>query len=157
MLSHFRLFVTLWTAACQAPLSMGFSRQEYCSGLPFSPPGIFPTQGSNLSLLYWQADSLPLHQPEKPHTSTDFSKFFLAVCSEKDKAGLLNVQENPIFLTFLSPSPLPISRLSFNRLRSLAHWSLECFRGVTPNVFSVCSRGVLGALVGGGGELLGPR
>ena len=34
-----RLFVTLWTVACQAPLSMGFSRQEYWSGLPFPPPG----------------------------------------------------------------------------------------------------------------------
>ena len=32
--SHIRLFVTLWTAAHQAPLSMGFSRQEYWSGLP---------------------------------------------------------------------------------------------------------------------------
>ena len=67
------------------------------------------------------------------------------------------MQENTIFLTFLSASPLPISRLSFNQLRSLAHWSLECFRSVTPNEFSVCSRGVLGALVDGGGELLGPR
>ena len=38
-LSRVRLFVTLWTVACQAPLSMGFSRQEYCSGLPFPPPG----------------------------------------------------------------------------------------------------------------------
>ena len=33
------LFVTLWSIACQAPLSMGFSRQEYWSGLPFPPPG----------------------------------------------------------------------------------------------------------------------
>ena len=33
LLSHVRLFVTLWTVACQAPLSMGFSRQEYWSGL----------------------------------------------------------------------------------------------------------------------------
>ena len=33
------LFVTPWTVAHQAPLSMEFSRQEYCSGLPFSPPG----------------------------------------------------------------------------------------------------------------------
>ena len=32
--------------ACQAPLSMGFSRKEYLSGLPFPPPGIFPTQKS---------------------------------------------------------------------------------------------------------------
>ena len=37
--SHVRLFVTLCTVASQAPLSMGFSRQEYWSGLPCSPPG----------------------------------------------------------------------------------------------------------------------
>ena len=47
-----RLFATLWTVALQAPLSMGFPSQEYWSGLPFASPGIFPTQGSNLSLLY---------------------------------------------------------------------------------------------------------
>ena len=35
MLSHVQLFVTPWTVACQAPLSVGFSRQEYWSGLPF--------------------------------------------------------------------------------------------------------------------------
>ena len=39
---------TLWTIDCQAPLSMGIPRQEYCSGLSFPPPGIFPNQGSNL-------------------------------------------------------------------------------------------------------------
>ena len=50
---------------CQAPLSMGFSRQEYWSGLPCPPPGIFPTQGSNPRLLHWQVDSLPLN-PGKP-------------------------------------------------------------------------------------------
>ena len=45
MLNHFsyvQLFVTLWTGAHQAPLSMGFSRQEYWSGLPFSPAGDLP-------------------------------------------------------------------------------------------------------------------
>ena len=36
------LFVMLWTVACQAPLTMGFSRQEYWSGLPLSPPGDLP-------------------------------------------------------------------------------------------------------------------
>ena len=41
------LFATPWTVACQAALSMGFSRQEYWSGLPFFPAGIFPTQGLN--------------------------------------------------------------------------------------------------------------
>ena len=41
-LSRARLFATLWTVAYQAPLSMGFSRQEYWSGLPFSSPGDLP-------------------------------------------------------------------------------------------------------------------
>ena len=38
-LSHVHLFTTLWTVVHQAPPSMGFSRQEYWSGLPFPPPG----------------------------------------------------------------------------------------------------------------------
>ena len=38
---------TPWTVARQAPLSMGFSRQEYWSELPFPSPGTFPTQGLN--------------------------------------------------------------------------------------------------------------
>ena len=38
VLSRVRLFATLWTVASQVPLSMGFSRQEYWSGLPFPPP-----------------------------------------------------------------------------------------------------------------------
>ena len=43
--SHFRLFVTPWTVARQAPLSMGFSRQEYWSGLLCPPPGDRPNPG----------------------------------------------------------------------------------------------------------------
>ena len=66
MLSHFSHVqhpVTLWTVACQSPLSMRCSRQEYWSGLPFPSPGSFPTQGLNRSLLcflHWQAGSLPI-------------------------------------------------------------------------------------------------
>ena len=48
MLSCFglvRLHVTLWTAVRQAPLSMGFSRQDYCSGFPCSPPEDLPDPG----------------------------------------------------------------------------------------------------------------
>ena len=45
MLSHVQLFVTPWTEAIQAPLSMAFSRQEYWSGLPFPPPGDLPHPG----------------------------------------------------------------------------------------------------------------
>ena len=54
------MFLTLWTIARQAPLSVGFSRKEYWSGLPFPSPGIFLTQGLNWLLLHWQAGSLPL-------------------------------------------------------------------------------------------------
>ena len=45
VLSHVCLFAIPWTVALQAPLSMGFSRQEYWSGLPFSPPGDRPNPG----------------------------------------------------------------------------------------------------------------
>ena len=45
LLSHVHFFATPWTVARQAPLSMGFSRQEYWSGLPFPPPGDLPTPG----------------------------------------------------------------------------------------------------------------
>ena len=45
MLSCVQLFATPWTAALQAPLSMGFPRQKYWSGLPFSSPGDLPDPG----------------------------------------------------------------------------------------------------------------
>ena len=65
-ISRVQLFVTLWTVAHQAPLSMGFSRQEYWSGLPFPPPGDLPDPGIEPTLPVapaLQADSLPLsHQ-----------------------------------------------------------------------------------------------
>ena len=54
VLNHFSwvwLFATQWTVACQAPLSMGFSRVEYWSGCHFLLQGIFLTQGWNSSLL----------------------------------------------------------------------------------------------------------
>ena len=44
--SHVQLFVTLWTVACQTPMSMGLSRQEYWSGLPFPPPGDLSNPGT---------------------------------------------------------------------------------------------------------------
>ena len=70
VLSHVWLFAAPWTIARQAPpLSMGFFRQEYWSGLLFLLQGIFPTQGSNLCLLgflHWQEDSLPWAPPGKP-------------------------------------------------------------------------------------------
>ena len=57
---------TPWTVALLAPLSMGFPRQEYGNKCYFLHQVIFPIQGSNLRLLHWQADSLPLEPPGKP-------------------------------------------------------------------------------------------
>ena len=45
-LRRVQLFVTLWTVAYQAPPSMGFSKQEYWSGLPFPSPGDLPDSGT---------------------------------------------------------------------------------------------------------------
>ena len=60
---------TPWTIACQAPLSIGFSRQEYWSGLPGPPPGDLTDPGIELLCLDWQADwqtdSLPLSHRKK--------------------------------------------------------------------------------------------
>ena len=49
LLNHVRLFVTPWTVAHEAPLFMGFFRQEYWNDLPFPPPGTLPKPG----LLHW--------------------------------------------------------------------------------------------------------
>ena len=65
--SHVRVFANWWTVAQQAPLSMGFSRQEYWSKLPCPPLGDLSNLGikpvSLLHLLYWQMGSLPLVPP----------------------------------------------------------------------------------------------
>ena len=68
-LSHARLFVNPWTVACLAPLSMGFSRQEYWSGLPFPSPGDLPDPGIQPGSPALQADSLPSELPGKPWKS----------------------------------------------------------------------------------------
>ena len=63
VLSHVQLCVMLWTIACQVPLSMGFLRQEYWSGLPFPSPADLPDPGIEPkcpSPAAMQADSLPL-------------------------------------------------------------------------------------------------
>ena len=57
-LSHVQLLVTTWTVAHQAPLSMGFSRQEHWSGLPCPPPGDLPNPGIKPRSPTLLADSL---------------------------------------------------------------------------------------------------
>ena len=63
-LCHVRLCVTPWIGACQLPLSMGFSRQEYWSGLPLPSPGDLPSPGIKPRSPALQADSLLSELPE---------------------------------------------------------------------------------------------
>ena len=60
-----------WTIACQATLSMEFSRQEYWSGLPFLSPDYLPDPETEPGSPAWQADSLPSEPPGKPKEQTD--------------------------------------------------------------------------------------
>ena len=73
MLSRFsrvRLLATPWTVSHQAPLSMGFSRQEYWDGLPCPPPGDLPNPGIEPISPALQVDSLPLSHQESPLKSS---------------------------------------------------------------------------------------
>ena len=63
---HVLLFKILWTVAHQAPLSMGFSRQEFWSGLLCPPPGDLPNPAMEPESPALQVDSLPLAPPGKP-------------------------------------------------------------------------------------------
>ena len=115
-----RLFEIPWTVAHQLPLSMGFPRQEYWSGLPFPTPGDLPSQGFNPRLLHWQVDSLPLH--------------WLGHQITWDPADTLILSANPSFCNFI------ISWVKKNTILRLP-WSLAdnitspYSPGRGPNVF----------------------
>ena len=75
-LSHVRLFATPWTVAYQVPPSVGFSRQEYWSGLPFPSPGDLPNPGTEPGSPALQADALPSEPPgssDKPTANIIFN------------------------------------------------------------------------------------
>ena len=65
------ILVTPWTAAYQAPLSIEYPRQEYCSDLPFPSPGDLPKPGIKPASLALQADSLPTEPPRKPKDASN--------------------------------------------------------------------------------------
>ena len=64
-LSHVQVFATPWTVAYQASPSMGFSRQEDCSGLPFPSPGDLSNPRIEPGFPTLQADALPSEPPGK--------------------------------------------------------------------------------------------
>ena len=65
--------VTQWAVVHQAPLSTGFPRQEYWSGLPFPSPGDLPNPGIEPGCPTSQADSLPTEPPGKPYPNYGYS------------------------------------------------------------------------------------
>ena len=67
VLSRIRLSVTLWTVARQAPLSMGFLKQEYWRGLPFPPPGDLPDPGIEPASTALAAEFFTTEPPGKPN------------------------------------------------------------------------------------------
>ena len=67
LLSCVRLFATPWTVACQAPLSMGFPRQEYWSALLFPFPGDLPRPGIRAVSPALAGGFLTTEPPRKPH------------------------------------------------------------------------------------------
>ena len=81
MLSHVLFFETPWTVARQAPLSMGFLRQEYWSGLPFPPPGDLPDPGIELGSPPLHMDSLQSELPGKTVYFYDYENRYFIVMS----------------------------------------------------------------------------
>ena len=77
ILSCVQLFVTLCTAACQTPPSMGLSRQEYCSGLPFPPSGHFPNPGINPASPELAGRFFTTEPPGKPIKATIVQRKYL--------------------------------------------------------------------------------
>ena len=95
LLSRFscvQLFETLWAIACQPPLSMGFSRQDYWNRLSFPPPGD-QTFVSYLCLLHWQTSSLTSAIWKAPFSSHTYLKpMLLSQCTPSHNNPLNNCQ-----------------------------------------------------------------
>ena len=85
VLSGVWLFAAPWTVVCQAPLFMGFSRQEYWSGCHFLPQGIFLTHGLNLCLPHWQVDCLPLSHVWSPKSWDNIKGSFVYWSRQRGK------------------------------------------------------------------------
>ena len=114
--SYVRLFVTLWTVARQAPLSMGFSRQEYWSGVPCPPPGDQPDPGIKLASLGFPALADGIFttvSPWKPSESNNENSILL----------LLNITHNICAKLRLHAHQCEMSLASFITCWSLWSWN----------------------------------
>ena len=94
LLSRVQLFVTPWTVAYQASLSMGFSRQEYWSGLPFPSPGDLPDPGIEHGSPTLQADTLPSEPPGKPQRNGTYTYTHLNITQPLKRMKYCHLQQH---------------------------------------------------------------
>ena len=155
--------MTPWTVAGQAPLSMGISRQEYWSGLPFTSPEDLPDLGIEPRSPALQADSLPSEPPGKPYCiykNTSLPPISLS----RDRYRLYNAQVNlthsqntlrnemclapAVWLLLDGPSSLgPDSMIGNNHIKAeikttkqVFNWELRPMR--TPSFFKMMKPGL---------------
>ena len=96
LLSCVRLFVTPLTVACQAPLSLGFSRQKHWSGLPFPSPGDLPNPGIEPGSPVLQTDSLPPEPPGKPQRKSEVrAKYHGSTKDRTNPSGWVTLERLP--------------------------------------------------------------
>ena len=100
--------MTPWTVAHQAPLSKGFSRQEYCCGLPFPPPLDFLDPGIEQVFPSLQADSLPLSQQGSQKQKVKKKKKLICDKKGKKESKLLEEKEALFIMN-------PLEHLTQNR------------------------------------------
>ena len=117
LLSRVRPFVTLWTVTYQAPPSMGFSRQEYWSGLPFPSPGNLPDPGIEPGSPALQAVSLT---SEPPRFLSKFQRIidWMHCASLDTPSTLLSPNLCPRRLTcmdYINPPPVLCCMVSFGQ------------------------------------------
>ena len=119
VLSHIRLFVALWTVAHQAPLFMGFLRQEYWSGLPCPPPGDLPDPGSKL------ASNASCIDRQIFHTSTTWETQLIMRSSHFGRH---------VYLLFYNSTVISWSNVFYRLLdqTQLIPWSQSCFWQICP-------------------------
>ena len=143
LLSHFsrvRLFVTPWTIAYQAPLSMGFSRQEYWSGLLFPSPGNLPDPGIEPGSPALQADSLLTGPPGKTSLQKGCINLFYSRVG-RDKLSLLELNKGTLVYSQAEgqgPPSKPLSMIIVSKV--MKSKSKKKFSTWSQNWLSSCNK-----------------
>ena len=132
LLSCVQLFVTTWTVACQAPLFMGLSRQEYWSGLPFLSLGDLPNPGIELESPALAGGFFTIQPPRNPTiyycSCLLWSSNCPTVCQWEPLSRclcpfIMTLHFGEHFLTFLASIPSLLSSI----LLTTSPWSLDSF------------------------------